>query len=67
MPAKNNLSHRVLVLDPVLRTREHLRRAVRALGHAPLLFNDAEELLPLRGGLQRCAAASHWPCETLPA
>ncbi len=44
------------MLDPMLRPREHMRRAVRALGHAPLVFNDLEELLPLRGSPLRCSA-----------
>ncbi|OUL99158.1 hypothetical protein A8M77_28000 [Variovorax sp. JS1663] len=44
-----------------------MRRAVRALGYAPLVFNDLEELLPLREGLLRCAAVClglpHYPAE----
>jgi len=47
---------RVAVLDPVLRSREHVRRAVRALGHTPLVFNSMEELLLLRGAPLRCSA-----------
>ncbi|WP_345539745.1 hypothetical protein [Variovorax defluvii] len=51
----------------MLRSREHLRRAIRALGHAPLVFNDIEELLPLREGLPRCAAVClglpHYPAD----
>ncbi len=55
MPDGTHLRRRVVVIDPVLRTREHLRRAVRALGHAPLVFNELEELLTLREGLTRCS------------
>lgn len=56
MSARNELRRRVAVLDPVLRSREHMRRAIRALGHAPLVFNDLEELAPLRGSQLRCSA-----------
>lgn len=56
MSARNELRRRVAVLDPTLRSREHMRRAIRALGHAPLVFNDLEELIPLRGKLLRCSA-----------
>ena len=56
MPARKPLRRRVVVLDPTLRSREHLRRAIRALGHTPLVFNDLEELAPLRGSLLRCSA-----------
>jgi DNA-binding response OmpR family regulator len=56
MSAGNELRRRVAVLDPMLRSREHMRRAIRALGHAPLVFNDLEELIPLRGKLLRCSA-----------
>ena len=57
MPAGKNLRRRVVVIDPVLRTREQLRRAVLALGHAPLVFNHLDELLPLHESLSRCSAA----------
>jgi DNA-binding response OmpR family regulator len=56
MSARNELRRRVVVLDPMLRSREHMRRAIRALGHAPLVFNDLEELNQLRGKLLRCSA-----------
>ncbi len=56
MSASNELRRRVAVLDPMPRSREHMRRTIRALGHAPLVFNDLEELLPLRGSLLRCSA-----------
>ena len=56
MSAGNELRRRVVVLDPILRSREHMRRAIRALGHAPLVFNDLEELSQLRGKLLRCSA-----------
>ena len=56
MSARNELRRRVVVLDPMLRSREHMRRAIRALGHAPLVFNDLEELSQLRGKLLRCSA-----------
>ena len=56
MPAGKNLRRRVVVIDPVLRTREQMRRAVLALGHTPLVFNDLDELLPLRESLLRCSA-----------
>lgn len=51
MSSRSGLRQRVLVLDSVLRSREHMRRAVRALGHAPLVF----DLLLLRGTRPRCA------------
>ena len=63
MSARNELRRRVAVLDPMLRSREQLRRAIRALGHAPLVFNDLEELIPLRGSPLRCSAL----CVGLPA
>lgn len=39
------LRQRIAVLDPNPRSREHLRRAVRGLGHTPMVFSDITELL----------------------
>jgi DNA-binding response OmpR family regulator len=47
---------RIGVLDPVFRTREHMRRAIRAFGHAPLVFDDLQELLFLPPASLRCTA-----------
>ncbi|WP_082517563.1 winged helix-turn-helix domain-containing protein [Variovorax sp. Root318D1] len=47
---------RVGVLDPVFRTREHMRRTIRAFGHAPLIFEDLQELLFLPTASLRCSA-----------
>ncbi|MBT2324408.1 response regulator transcription factor [Variovorax paradoxus] len=55
MSSRKGLRQRVVVLDSVLRSREHLRRAIRALGHAPLVFEALEELTPLRGMESRCS------------
>ena len=50
------LHQRVGVLDPVFRTREHMRRTIRALGHAPLIFEDLQELLFMPAASLRCSA-----------
>ena len=47
---------RVVLLDPVFRTREHMRRTIRAFGHAPLVFEDLQELLFLPTASLRCSA-----------
>jgi len=54
--SKQQLHQRVAVLDPVFRTREHMRRTIRALGHAPLIFEDPQELLFLHNASLRCSA-----------
>ncbi|MEJ7686980.1 MAG: hypothetical protein WKG52_08320 [Variovorax sp.] len=45
MQPSHGLRPRVAVVDPAPRSREHIRRAIRALGHAPLVFTSIDELL----------------------
>lgn len=49
------LRQRIVVVDPMPRSREYLRRAIRGLGHSPLVFTDADELLEASRSIQRCA------------
>lgn len=53
-PVANHLRQRIAVVDPCARTREYMRRAIRGLGHAPLVFTEVDELLCVERGLQRC-------------
>jgi DNA-binding response OmpR family regulator len=55
MASRHGLRQRIVIVDPVLVTREHLRRAVWALGHAPLVFESMEELLGVGSNSPRCA------------
>ena len=45
MHSTHGLRQRVAVIDTAPRPREHTRRAIRALGHAPLVFTSIDELL----------------------
>ncbi|MBU1358626.1 MAG: hypothetical protein KKC79_03215 [Gammaproteobacteria bacterium] len=42
-----SLRQRIAVVDPTPRTREHARRAIRGLGHTPVVFTSVSELLML--------------------
>ena len=55
MMQEKALRQRVAVVDCVQRTREHARRAVRGLGHAPLVFTDVDELLAVGRSKHRYA------------
>ena len=55
MSTVSALRQRVVVVDPLPRSREYMRRAIRGLGHAPLIFTSSHELLAANRPIQRCA------------
>lgn len=63
MSPRHGLRQRIVIVDPVAGSREHLRRAVRALGHTPLVFESLEELQAVGTRPPRCVLM----CLGLPA
>jgi len=55
MKWRHRLCQRIAILDEAPRSRELLRRAVRVLGHSPLVFESMKELLLTQGTPQRYA------------
>lgn len=53
--SKAGLRRRVAVLDSVPCSSEHARRAIRGLGHTPLMFSDVAELQGLGGRCRELA------------
>ena len=50
-----SMRQRIAIVDPAPRSREHARRAVRGLGHAPMVFASVEELLAIGRSVHRYA------------